>query len=126
MHPISSGSENPLTNAADPFPESLSLIPISRWPTTLCDDTVQTVLRRPLPKVRTAPGPLSSEHGNSVSLIMVTLNNLVFTRMSVESVLANTNHPSYEIIVIDNGSDDGTREYLGELASRFPIRPHYS
>ena len=121
MHPISSGSENPLTDAVDPFPESLSLIPISRWPTTLCDDTLQAVLRRPSPRGRAAPGSLSSEQGKKVSLIMVTFNNLVFTRMSVESVLANTDHPTYEIIVTDNGSDDGTREYLGELASRFPI-----
>ena len=50
------------------------------------------------------------------SIVVVTHNNLVLTRMCVESVLANTLRTSYELIVVDNGSRDGTARYLSRLA----------
>ncbi len=50
-----------------------------------------------------------------VSIIIVTFHNLDFTRQCIDSVLANTLHPDLEIIVVDNASTDGTREYLREL-----------
>ena len=40
--------------------------------------------------------------------------------MAVESVLACTEYPDYELIVVDNGSTDGTPAYLRELAERNP------
>ena len=51
------------------------------------------------------------------SIVVVTRGNLVFTRLCLESVLANTDD-GYELIVVDNGSEDGTREYLLTLARR--------
>ena len=45
---------------------------------------------------------------------MLTCNQLDYTRMCVESLLEHTKTP-YELIVVDNGSTDGTLDYLNEL-----------
>jgi GT2 family glycosyltransferase len=58
--------------------------------------------------------------GERVSIIVVTFNNLVFNRLCLESVLANSEGYDYEIIVVDNASDDGTVEYLRELTQSYP------
>jgi glycosyltransferase involved in cell wall biosynthesis len=52
-----------------------------------------------------------------VSLILVCSNQLEFTRQCVESILRNTRSP-YELIVVDNGSTDGTPEVLEALRRR--------
>jgi GT2 family glycosyltransferase len=52
--------------------------------------------------------------------VIVTLDNLVYTRLCLESLLANTGDSSYEIIVVDNGSADGTAGYLRALARQSP------
>jgi GT2 family glycosyltransferase len=54
------------------------------------------------------------------SIIVVTYNNLVFTRLCLESILRNTEYANYEIIVVDNHSTDGTPTYLRHLATRHP------
>jgi GT2 family glycosyltransferase len=51
------------------------------------------------------------------SIIVIAYNNLELTRLCLESVLRNTGYPAYEVIVVDNGSRDGTRQYLESLAS---------
>jgi GT2 family glycosyltransferase len=102
---------------ADPFPATLVLTPTSRWPTRLPPATVQAVLGRPLPPARAYP--LSQPVDIAIpcaSIVIVTFNNLVYTRLCLESVLANTDHPDHEIIVVDNGSTDGTPDYLRSLA----------
>jgi GT2 family glycosyltransferase len=100
-------------SAQHPFPEQMSLLPRSRNPIRLEDDTIRTVMDRPVaaysPPVVAAP---------QVSIVVVTFNNLLFTRMCLESVLANTRSPSYELLVVDNASTDGTPAYLHQLAAR--------
>jgi GT2 family glycosyltransferase len=54
------------------------------------------------------------------SIVVLTYNNLQFTQMCLSSVLAATEYPEYEVIVVDNGSSDGTPEQLVELASVHP------
>lgn len=102
------------------FPASLVLEPILRRPTTLPEATVRTVLQA------TVPGPLAQALASAAplaSIIVVTFNNLVFNRLTLESLLHNTDYPNYEILVIDNGSEDGTRDYLRSLKrQRLPIR----
>src|SRR3989339_690069 len=49
-----------------------------------------------------------------VSIIVPCFNKLRFTRMCVNSILKYTSHP-YELIVIDNGSKDGTAKYFKVL-----------
>ncbi len=100
-----------------PWPRELSLVPVSRRPTRLDPATEQAVLGRPVPAVG-APGRWQDTPG--ASIVVVTYDNLAFTRMCLESVLANTEHPAFELIVVDNASADGTREYLTRLAELNP------
>lgn len=46
-----------------------------------------------------------------VSIIMVTFNEIDYTRQCIEKIFNITQVP-FEIIIIDTGSTDGTREYL--------------
>jgi GT2 family glycosyltransferase len=48
------------------------------------------------------------------SILILCCNELKYTRQCLESVLRHTRHP-YELILIDNGSTDGTREFLEEI-----------
>ena len=52
-----------------------------------------------------------------VSIIVVTYNNLPLTKLCLESIFSKSHYPNYEVIVIDNNSEDGTKEYLQELAA---------
>jgi len=55
------------------------------------------------------------------SVIVVAYNNLAYTRQCIEHVTAYTALP-HELIVIDNGSTDGTQEWLARLAPRSGTR----
>jgi GT2 family glycosyltransferase/tetratricopeptide (TPR) repeat protein/2-polyprenyl-3-methyl-5-hydroxy-6-metoxy-1,4-benzoquinol methylase len=48
------------------------------------------------------------------SIVIVTHNQLEYTRLCLDSLWGLTDEP-YELIVVDNGSSDGTVEYLGAL-----------
>ena len=50
------------------------------------------------------------------SVLIVTYNNLSLTRMCLDSIWKNTAYPNFEIVIVDNGSSDGTREMLREEA----------
>lgn len=56
----------------------------------------------------------SSEMPAKVSFILVTYNQLEMTKLCVESIRHNNPYGSYEIVVVDNLSTDGTREWLRE------------
>ncbi len=51
------------------------------------------------------------------SIIILCCNELEYTRLCLESVLART-RPPYELVLVDNGSTDGTPEFLQEVRSR--------
>jgi GT2 family glycosyltransferase/tetratricopeptide (TPR) repeat protein len=51
------------------------------------------------------------------SIIVLCCNQLEFTRQCLESLLERTRAP-YELILVDNGSADGTEAYLKEIAQR--------
>ncbi|MBW8780829.1 MAG: glycosyltransferase family 2 protein [Verrucomicrobia bacterium] len=54
-----------------------------------------------------------------VSLIIPTRNRVSLLRTCVESILESTRYPDFEILVIDNGSDDpATLAYLENLGNR--------
>lgn len=50
-----------------------------------------------------------------VTIIIVTWNGLDFTRACLDSIKSVTGHDNYEVIVVDNGSGDGTIPYLQAL-----------
>jgi len=52
-----------------------------------------------------------------VSIVMLCSNQLEITRLCLDSVFRHTRRP-YELIVVDNGSTDGTPAYLAQLESR--------
>jgi GT2 family glycosyltransferase len=94
------------------FPDSMPLEPVSRRPTVLARETVEAAARAPVARhekpVRGA--------GESASVVVVTHDNLAFTRLCLRSVLANTEDDGLELVVVDNGSGDGTPAYLARLA----------
>lgn len=53
------------------------------------------------------------------SVIVVSYDTLAYTRLCLASVLANTDYPNYELIVVDNGSTDGSAADIRLLASRY-------
>jgi GT2 family glycosyltransferase/2-polyprenyl-3-methyl-5-hydroxy-6-metoxy-1,4-benzoquinol methylase len=50
-----------------------------------------------------------------VSIVVLTLNRLDVTQQAIASLRASTRQP-YELIVVDNGSTDGTPAYLDQVA----------
>jgi GT2 family glycosyltransferase len=95
------------------FPASMPLEPVSRRPTVLPRATVEAALDTPLPRYEGGAGAI----GESASIVVVTHDNLAFTRLCLRSVLANSGE-GIELIVVDNGSSDGTPSYLARLAER--------
>jgi GT2 family glycosyltransferase/glycosyltransferase involved in cell wall biosynthesis/tetratricopeptide (TPR) repeat protein len=61
-----------------------------------------------LPNVPPQPASVAP----AVSIIIPTFNKLSLTRQCLTSLRANTPAPAHEVIVVDNGSADGTVEFL--------------
>jgi GT2 family glycosyltransferase/polysaccharide pyruvyl transferase WcaK-like protein/glycosyltransferase involved in cell wall biosynthesis len=55
-----------------------------------------------------------------VSILIVTYNSAEYVQLCLEALLRNTSYPSYEVIVVDNASQDRTAELLEEFAGRDP------
>jgi len=47
-----------------------------------------------------------------VSIIIVSFNNLQYLKPCIESIFEYSNYPNIEVIAVDNGSMDGSAEYL--------------
>ena len=54
------------------------------------------------------------------SVVVVTKDNRDLNRLCLESLRARTDWPNFEVLVIDNGSTDGTVALLRELAAGWP------
>ncbi|WP_375533060.1 glycosyltransferase family 2 protein [Paenibacillus terreus] len=61
-----------------------------------------------------------------VSVILLAYNNLSYTRDCVESILMNTDDVDYELILVDNGSTDGTKEYFDSIPGAKVIHLKYN
>ncbi len=53
-----------------------------------------------------------------VSIIVLTKNQLTYTKQCVESIFQHTNVP-FELIIVDNASIDGTRPYINQTAQKY-------
>src|SRR5207247_1449331 len=51
----------------------------------------------------------------AASVVVVSYDNLLLTQLCVASVIATADETLFELIVVDNGSADGTAEYLRDL-----------
>src|SRR5207244_1844716 len=58
-----------------------------------------------------AAAPANQKDHGLTSIVIVTHNEIGFTRSCLESLRFVTDEP-YELIMVDNGSTDGTVEYL--------------
>ena len=55
---------------------------------------------------------------NKATIIIVTYNNLEYTRLTLESVLTKTRYPNYEVVVVDNGSNPEMQRWLADYAAK--------
>lgn len=55
-----------------------------------------------------------------VSIVVPCWNGVGYTRSCVESILADT-EVRFELILVDNGSTDGTPQYTADVVSRYPM-----
>jgi GT2 family glycosyltransferase len=99
--------------ASAAFLADLDLVPVSRWPTTLAEATTRAILDTPVD--RRVARTLTPSAIPLVSIVTVTFNGLLFTRLCLESLLATPTAIAVEVIAVDNGSTDGTDGYLAEL-----------
>jgi GT2 family glycosyltransferase len=53
--------------------------------------------------------------GKKVTIVILTWNGLAYTKRCLETLRERTTFPDYEVVVVDNGSTDGTVEYLRSL-----------
>ncbi len=60
--------------------------------------------------------PLRAATRELSSIVILTYNQLQYTRQCVESIQSRTTQP-YELIFVDNGSTDGTVDYLRSLSN---------
>jgi len=70
------------------------------------------------------PNELPTEAANIksqklVSIIMLTWNALEYTQKCIRSIQDYTHYP-YEVVFVDNGSSDGTVEYLRKIVKEHP------
>src|SRR5579864_6819946 len=93
------------------LPADMEMLPLSRSPIRLADSTLRAAL---------AADPVGAPGPNlNASVVIVTFNNLPLTRLCLASLLAGSPRPA-EVIIIDNASTDGTREFLTTLAASQP------
>lgn len=56
----------------------------------------------------------------TASIVIITYNNWSDTQLCLDSIFAKTTIPEFQVIVIDNASQDGTPDFLQEYANRHP------
>ena len=85
----------------------------------------QAVLMQAMRDLHTVP---PSEYPYDVSIVLCAYNKLEYTKAAVESIFAHTDFSSerVELITINNGSDDGTREYFESLPHAKKINLKYN
>jgi FkbM family methyltransferase len=69
--------------------------------------------------IRATPAPVPDR--GVTSIVILTHNQLAYTRLCLDSIRLCTDEP-YEVIVVDNASTDGTPDYLGSLSGITLIR----
>jgi len=98
------------------LPSDLAIVPISRWPTRLPQETTDSASALPIPKV----GLIECSTRGRASIILVTHNGLTYTRLCLATLLETGWRNDDELIIVDNASTDDTRDYLFALERQNP------
>jgi GT2 family glycosyltransferase len=100
--------------AKSALPSNLLIVPVSRWPTRLAESTVEAALALAAPQPVRVDADAPRRSG--VSVILVTHNGLPYTKLCLATLLGAGWRQEDQLIIVDNASSDGTRDYLLELA----------
>ena len=72
----------------------------------------------------------TSDRKMIASIIVVSYNQKEYTAQAIDSCLSQDIQEPYEIIIVDDGSDDGSVEMISDYASKHPdiikATPHNS
>jgi GT2 family glycosyltransferase/radical SAM superfamily enzyme YgiQ (UPF0313 family) len=82
----------------------------------------QTQRAAPSSPAKVSAGPGSAGDQVPASIIIPTYNNLELTQNCLESIWEHTPPQLYELVIVDNGSEDGTPQFLEDLAAAGKIR----
>jgi GT2 family glycosyltransferase len=96
------------------LPRDLPIVGSSRRPLVLEGDAEARILAAPVPR----PLPTVMRGDPVASVVIPVMDNLVLTRLCLESILVDRRARDLELVVVDNGSVDGTAAYLAQLAQR--------
>ena len=112
---IGARTQKRLTNlrAGVPSPAKDMVRPLRDWSVALWHRLVHPGFARRLKRYDRSTMP-------EASILLVTYNRVRMLRECLTSLLEKTHGDDFEIIVWNNGSDDGTREFLDELAPAHP------
>lgn len=61
-----------------------------------------------------------NEVSTGMSVVLSVRNGMPFVTLQIDAVLAQDATVPFELVVVENGSDDGTAEYLDAIAGRDP------
>jgi len=87
------------------------------------DETRRAEGRRELAReIRTRLGDPPLSPTPRVSVVVLTRDALDHVRRLVDGLVRHTDYPDLELVVVDNGSSDGTGEYLSQLEAPFAVR----
>ncbi len=70
-------------------------------------------------RYRPIDGAITSSYAKA-SIVVVTYNNAALTQQCIESIYRNSGYPSFDVIVVDNASSDGTLPYLAYAERVYP------
>ena len=70
-------------------------------------------------RYRPIAGAITASYARA-SIVVVTYNNAALTQQCIESIYRNSGYPSFDVIVVDNASSDGTLPYLSYAGRLYP------
>lgn len=65
-----------------------------------------------------AEAPPKRDDAPKVSVVILSFNRLSYLERTIRAFLETVDYPSYELIVVDNGSHDGSAKFLKDARSR--------
>ena len=105
------------TTAHPALPDDLPLQPLSRRPLVLPEATRAAARALTYPRPRPGVDLAAPDAAVDVSVVIVCHDGLELTRLCLASLLGDVGAPSFELLVVDNASTDGTAQDVAALAA---------